>query len=278
MRNDLISVVIPTYNSEKTLDQCIQSIKSQFFKDIEIIVVDKFSSDRTQEIALGHGVRFFKLKEERSKAKNLGTKKSKGKYICFIDSDMLLEPSVMNECLEKINESKKFGGVIIPERSIGKGFWPKIRDFERSFYFNSIIESPRFFKKQLVEEVKGFDEKIVVFEESTLPQKIEKKGYETRARIKNSVIFHNENDFSLKKWLEKKFHYGKTISEYKRKYGEYGESQISPIFRLGLFLKNRNFYSRPAYAIGVLFLKTTEFISLELGNLSSKVEKWKILK
>jgi len=43
----LVSVVIPTYNSEKTLKKCLESIKRQTYKNIEIIVVDKFSKDRT---------------------------------------------------------------------------------------------------------------------------------------------------------------------------------------------------------------------------------------
>jgi len=49
----------------------------------------------------------------------------------------------------------------------------------------------------------------VFFEESTLPQKIEALGFNVRARI-NAEILHHEDDFSLLKWLKKKYYYGKT--------------------------------------------------------------------
>ncbi|MFH7873662.1 MAG: glycosyltransferase, partial [Candidatus Aenigmatarchaeota archaeon] len=47
----LVSIIIPTYNSEKTLAKCLESIKNQSYKNIEIIVVDRFSKDKTAEIA-----------------------------------------------------------------------------------------------------------------------------------------------------------------------------------------------------------------------------------
>ncbi|AEF97132.1 glycosyltransferase family 2 protein [Methanotorris igneus] len=49
--DNLVSVIIPTYNSEKTIGICLESIKNQTYKNIEIIVVDKFSNDNTVEIA-----------------------------------------------------------------------------------------------------------------------------------------------------------------------------------------------------------------------------------
>lgn len=46
----LVSVIIPTYNSSSTLEKCLRSIRSQSYKNIEIIIVDKFSNDSTGEI------------------------------------------------------------------------------------------------------------------------------------------------------------------------------------------------------------------------------------
>ena len=48
--NPLVSVVIPTYNSEKTFVECIESIKNQTYMNVEIIVVDNFSSDKTNNL------------------------------------------------------------------------------------------------------------------------------------------------------------------------------------------------------------------------------------
>ena len=141
--------------------------------------------------------------------------------------------------------------MIIPEKSVGNSFWVKVRDFERSFYAGTEIESARFFRKDLVLKVDGFDEEMVFFEESTLPQKIERLGYNVKARIE-SVILHHENDFSLLKWLKKKYYYGMSALDYKKKYKEKSIKQTSVIYRYILFFNNKKFYTKPDLAIGVI--------------------------
>ncbi len=268
----LVSVVIPTYNSEKTLKKCLESIKRQTYKNIEIIVVDKFSKDRTVEIAKKFGAKIIIEDLERTVARNRGIREAKGKYLLSIDSDMELTPEVIEECLGIINSNKNIGGVIIPEKSIGNSFWAKVRDFERSFYSNTPIESARFFRMNLVKKVKGYDEDIIFFEESTLPQKIKKLGYNVETRI-NSIILHNEENFSLWKWLKKKYYYGKTAHVYMKKYKKYANEKVNLFYRFGLFLKNKKFYSKPLLAFGVIILKVLEYFSAGLGFLMSKVRE-----
>jgi len=76
-------------------------------------------------------------------------KKAKGKYVLFVDSDMELSKDVVEECVELARKDDKIGGIIIPERSAGDGFWVRVRDFERSFYTGSEVESARFFRRDL---------------------------------------------------------------------------------------------------------------------------------
>ena len=59
--------------------------------------------------------------------KNIGLKNAKGKYVLFIDSDMEMSKDVAKECVELAEKNKKAGGIIIPERSAGDGFWVKVR-------------------------------------------------------------------------------------------------------------------------------------------------------
>ncbi len=77
MLGELVSVIIPTYNSEGTIEICLESIANQSYKNIEIIVVDIFSKDRTVEIAKSYGARIYLLDCERTRAKNFGLKKAK---------------------------------------------------------------------------------------------------------------------------------------------------------------------------------------------------------
>jgi len=272
LNEPLVSVIIPTYNSEKTLVKCLESIKNQTYKNIEIIIVDRFSKDKTVEIAKSYNVKVFQLNAERSRAKNFGLKKVAGKYVCFIDSDMELTKNVIKESVNLIEKDEKIGGIIIPERSVGEYFWARVRDFERSFYAETEIESARFFRKDLAEKVGGFDEYIIFFEESTLPQKIEMLGYNVKARI-NAEILHHEEDFSVRKWLKKKFYYGKSIANYKEEYSNYASKQLSIIYRISIFLKNKKFYSEPLLAVGIIILKFIEYFSAGLGFLASKIEK-----
>lgn len=91
--SDLISVVVPVYNVEQYLPNCLDSIKSQTYKNLEIILVDDGSTDNSGKI-----IDSFKKTDDRvivihkcnggqSDARNVGIERATGKYITFIDSD-----------------------------------------------------------------------------------------------------------------------------------------------------------------------------------------------
>jgi glycosyltransferase involved in cell wall biosynthesis len=273
MRNEpLVSIIIPTYNSGKTLAKCLESIENQSYADIEVIVVDKYSADGTKEITSEYRAKIIESDAKLSKARNIGIKEAKGEFVFSVDSDMELSEEIIKDCVTTLQLDETIGGVIIPERSVGDSFWVRVRDWERSFYAGTEVESARFFRKELVEKVGGYDEAVLFFEDSTLPQKIEKIGYNVKVHI-SSEIFHHEDDFYLFNWLKKKYYYGKTAQIYRHKYEEYGKRQMSVLYRFGVFFKNKRFYSKPLLAIGVLVLKSLEFCSAGLGYLAGVNKK-----
>lgn len=92
--NDLISVVIPVYNVEKYLKQCIDSVLNQTYKNIEIILVDDKSPDKCGEICDDYSSRYSNIKtihkennEGLGLARNTGIENATGQYIYFLDSD-----------------------------------------------------------------------------------------------------------------------------------------------------------------------------------------------
>lgn len=92
--NDIkISVVVPVYNVEKYIGQCLDSILGQTLKDIEIICINDGSKDNTLEILKDYAqkdsriILIDKENEGLSKARNQGTEIASGEYISFIDSD-----------------------------------------------------------------------------------------------------------------------------------------------------------------------------------------------
>jgi glycosyltransferase involved in cell wall biosynthesis len=268
--NKLVSIIIPTYNSSPWIRSCLASIQKQTYPSIEVIIVDNFSEDDTVDIAQEFNTRIIKKRSERSIARNEGINQSNGTYILSLDSDMELETDVVSECVHIFENHIKAGGVVIPEISFGKSYWVKVRNYERSFYEHTKIESARFFKKALIEKVSGYEEDIVFFEESTLPQKIEKLGYDISLRI-HSHIIHHEEYFDILQWLKKKFYYAQHIGIYKKKYSSYANDQMNPFYRFDTFLKNKDkrFFSKPFLAFGVIVLKTLEYLFSGLGILFS---------
>lgn len=93
MYNDLISIIVPVYNSEKTLERCVESILKQTYKNIEVILVNDGSTDNSLKIAnklADKDNRVYVITKDNggvSSARNIGIKKSKGKYIGFVDAD-----------------------------------------------------------------------------------------------------------------------------------------------------------------------------------------------
>ncbi len=101
----LFSIVIPTYNRASLVGKAIESIREQTFKDWEVIIIDDGSTDNTAEAIkpyLTENIRYiYQENAERSIARNHGIAESRGRYICFLDSDDWF----LNDHLEKLQES-----------------------------------------------------------------------------------------------------------------------------------------------------------------------------
>ena len=208
----LVSIIIPTFNSQKDLEKCLKSIKHQTYAKTETIIVDRYSTDGTVRTAKKFGTRIFQRNFERSKAKNYGAQRAKGQFLLFIDSDMTLEPNVIKECVEKAVK-EDVDAVIIPETSKGNGLLAQCRKLEKDTLAKirnekTLFQIPRFFQKNVFFSLSGFNEELVFGEDFDLYERFKKTGYKT-GKI-NSKIFHHENT-SLRKTILKAYHYGKTL-------------------------------------------------------------------
>ncbi|MDY6866123.1 MAG: glycosyltransferase [Halobacteriota archaeon] len=93
--NPLVSIIIPTLNSEGTVDACLESIKNQSYGNVEVVVVDGFSGDGTGKIAERYDAKVIESDAKRSRARNIGVKEAKGEFILSLDSDMELTGRVV---------------------------------------------------------------------------------------------------------------------------------------------------------------------------------------
>lgn len=102
----LVSVIVPAYNVERFLPRCIESLLKQSYSNLEIIIVDDGSTDKTGDIAEGYAEKYDHIrcihKENGglSDARNMGLKYSKGEYVVFFDSDDWVESNVIKDNLK----------------------------------------------------------------------------------------------------------------------------------------------------------------------------------
>lgn len=108
----MLSVIVPVYNSEQTLKQCLQSIIMQSYKNIEIIVVDDGSKDSSKEIVYdfieeyGDIIKYIAIPENRGigNARNIGLSNAKGRFVTFVDADDWVDSNLYNNAINKISK------------------------------------------------------------------------------------------------------------------------------------------------------------------------------
>lgn len=106
-----ISIIVPSYNEEKNISRCLNSILNQTFKDFEVICVDDGSTDSTFEILTAYSEkdsRIIPLKNTGkgvSSARNFGIENSHGEYIGFVDSDDFIQPQMFSFLYKTISDN-----------------------------------------------------------------------------------------------------------------------------------------------------------------------------
>jgi len=218
-RKELVSITIPTYNSEKTLKKTLQSVKAQTYPNIELILIDSNSTDKTLEIAKNFRAKIYNYEGTLLGARELGAKKAKGKYIFLIDSDHILEKTAVERGMKLL---KKFDMLWLYERSWKpKKLLEKLYDADRELvqkyakdFINPIggVILPRFYRRNLL--IKAFsnipkkilplcvahDHAIIYLEAYKLSKKIGKL---------DNAIWHQE-PWSWNNLFKKTYRYGVT--------------------------------------------------------------------
>lgn len=109
--SDKISIIVPSFNEEKNIERCIDSILNQTFSEFEIICVDDGSTDNTFKILENYSdkdkrIKIFKNPEKGvSTARNFGLNQVSGNYICFVDSDDFIHPQMLEFLYRAIEEN-----------------------------------------------------------------------------------------------------------------------------------------------------------------------------
>jgi len=256
MSKPLVSVIVPTYNSTQFLEACLQSITDQTYKNIELIVVDNNSKDDTKAIAKRYTDKVYNRGPERSAQVNYGVEMAKGEYVYKVDSDFVLEPTVIDECITEIQ--KGFDAIVVHNSPDVRVSWiAKIRKFEVDMYkYHLTHSSARFVKKDVYLAIGGFNSAITAGEDYDFQNKLNRQGYKTGFIHAEALHLGEPRKF----WphMKKYYEYGKDFVHYKNENSAESKSQIG--FLRSVYGKNyRKFASRPLLAVSFLFYNTMKF-------------------
>lgn len=217
-----VAIIVPTKNSQATLRACLDSIRTQTFA-CTLVVVDNGSTDATAQIATELADVVFDSGPERSAQRNAGAAATSASIVGFIDSDMVLSPTVVAEAVAALKAGA--ASVVVPEQTVGEGFWADVSAYERSFYVgNDWIEAPRFFTRTVFDEVGGFDEAMTGAEDWDIALRTAGKGPRTRI---DACIIHNEGHVRYSKICWKKAYYAPGVALYIKKHGVNGFASMT---------------------------------------------------
>ena len=235
-----LSVVITTRNEEANIANCIRAFDA-VRDEVEVIVVDNDSTDATKGISAELGAKVLDKGPERSAQRNLGWRTAQADWVIVLDADMILPQETIEEILECCRQpSNAIVAYWIPEVRTGTGIRVKARNFERSFYDGTSIDALRLFRKSVLEETGGYDESLIAGPEDW---ELDIRVLATGARcavLKNHLI-HNEKQLTLKRMLEKKAYYSKSMAAYQAKWKGHPalKKQFGLYYRfLGVYIEN----------------------------------------
>ena len=261
----LVSVIVPTFNSSRTLSHSLESVKRQDYRNVELIVVDNYSRDNTREIARKYGAIVLLKGPERSSQKNYGARFAKGEFLYFVDSDFILEPDVISKC---VHACRRFDAVCTVNYSVGVGVWGKsIALKERFLAHDSTIQVARFIKKKTFFEVGGFDEDLIIGEDLDLYARLLEGGY--KVGVVDAVEWHIGEPETLRDVVRRSFYYGRVVRTYFKKRKGLAVRQLSP-FKPTLFWDLIRTGS--PYLFSLAIVDFTRWISSLLGIICSILE------
>lgn len=271
--SDIVTIIIPTKNNADLLENCLKSISNQTYKEIETIIVDGKSTDGTIEIAKKYNCKIYtfvpvvkKGTFDASYKRNFGAKKGKGKYIYWLDADMELPKNLIKEAVGLCEDGAD--AVILPEDSFGTGIWARAKNLERRCYWgDDTVESPRFFKRAVWDNIGGFDESLGAGgDDFDLHKKTLEKGYKV-SRTKN-IVRHNEGNLTLRKLFKKHFMYGRDVMKYIKKRPKASIVSYSPI-RIAYIRNSMLLLRRPLDTCVFVFMRMVENFAGLLGIMYS---------
>ena len=236
----MISVIINAYNSEKTIEKCINSILNNAYEDYEIIVVNDGSTDKTEEIVelfASNKIRYYSKKNTGiADSRNFGIEKAKGEYITFVDSDDYVSNKYFEGLSKYLNEGIdiiKRKATIVKENKEEKIQGPVFDKCTGEEAFNKLCFNDKYIetlwsyiiKKNLIEENnfrftpnyfhEDFELLLLIIIKAKTMVSLDDYVY-YYMQTENSIMRENNLEKTIKKSKDVLYHYDNILKEIEK--------------------------------------------------------------
>jgi glycosyltransferase involved in cell wall biosynthesis len=266
-KDSLVTISIPTYNSAKFIGRCLDAVRAQTYKNIEINIVDGNSQDETISIAKKYTDKIIEYPGALLEARFKGLLASNGEYILLLDSDQILEVDAVERAVAKMQDNSL--DMLVLEEDV----YRKENFIEKLFYYDRVlihsvkdfdpmtsVMLPRFYRvsqlrqamenipAEVREKVGGQDHAIIYYEMSKLTGKVD---------LLEKVVKHIEPD-SLRTMWKKFYRWGATIAD--AKFGPYED-----------FLKKKERFRRGLWSKGLFVASFASILLLLIKGIPYKL-------
>jgi len=219
----LVSITIPTRNSEGVIAGCLASVEAQSYQNLETIVIDSLSTDQTRDIAESHGATVITYEGRLLGARHRGLVASHGEYILLLDSDQVLEETAIERAVPMMAE---YDMLVLEELSYQpRSCLQKLFSADRQLIHKQIDDRsldpfdgtllPRFFKRKLL--LQAFEAipreliPVVVHHDHAILY-LEARQITTRVGVLPNAVYHREPSSIVTIW-RRNFRYGRSLRE-----------------------------------------------------------------
>lgn len=260
---DLVTVVVPTRNVIRTIEACLDSARSQDHPHVQLVVVDNGSDDGTFEVARRFADIAVRGGPERSAQRNVGAELASGRWVMWVDSDMILPPETVRLALATA-EATNAVGVSVPELSVGDGYWTACRRLERTCYLDDPwMYYPRLLRRDVLLGLGGFDANLSGPEDVDLRRRLDESGVRL-AHCADVHILHDEGRLTLRSIVRKRVYYGRSLPAFASAHAGALRDQGAGTARA--FLRHRRRLLRhPFITAGIIIMRTFEAAAYGVG-------------
>ncbi len=246
-----VSVIIPVFNGERFIKECLNSVLKQTYRNIEIIVIDDGSTDNTKGIVINNFpsvTYFYQNNSGPASARNVGLKNSNGRYVAFLDSDDIWLPEKISEQVKILLENPEIKVVhtdikLYKDGNLMGSCYPTEYQ-ERKMFENlllnkgSVVCSTVLVEREYLKKIGYFDEDLITAEDVHLFLRL--AYYYDFYFIRKAYVIKRHHEFNLTNINNIHFGSGtiKALEKIEKEFPQYTR-ETSHIMRQAFFIRLR---------------------------------------